>query len=576
MADTDVVTAEESRVDSTIGDLANLSNAPDDALLVVEYLGKAYNSTLGQLKAALGAITGFAKTAGDSTPGTNDVYTITFANGGKLDITIPIPKDGEDGEDGYTPKKGVDYEDGKDGYTPVKGEDYFDGTDGVSPTVATKAVADGVQVTITDKDGPHSFVLPNGKDGVSPTVTVHVIEGGYRVTFSDGVTSDSVDLYNGNSGDWTANSPEVVGYIRGRTHWVDSVWDELFNVSGISGGSLYKHTEAIGLTEGKQYLAFHNGVQYICNAVAYNDGTYTGVQLQNAESGAELPFSLIEFSAESAASIGWNSSIIAGMDGSATVTLVIVYTEIVYHKLDNRFLDLEWMAAHKDSGTEIIPETTITAATTMSYSRDLLVNGAEYIITWNGEKYRRRCAGSAYGARLGNSSLWNSNDEDNGDPFLFLGIGTIRVIATEYPATFSVERIYYDPLPYDYAPKKYTIPTEIGTTENGRCTVPNSEMFQAALALESGAKVYGMIGYSTVEILALYIDMDEYCHGFVYRNYKGDLFFTRCSNNEYTKVDAMTPAVDRDDIILRNTTDGVTTKWKVTVDASGNLTTTAV
>ena len=35
--------------------------------------------------------------------------------------------DGEDGEDGYTPVKGVDYFDGKDGYTPVKGKDYFDG-----------------------------------------------------------------------------------------------------------------------------------------------------------------------------------------------------------------------------------------------------------------------------------------------------------------------------------------------------------------------------------------------------------------------------------------------------------------
>ena len=41
--------------------------------------------------------------------------------------------DGEDGQDGYTPQKGVDYfdgKDGKDGYTPVKGVDYFDGKDG--------------------------------------------------------------------------------------------------------------------------------------------------------------------------------------------------------------------------------------------------------------------------------------------------------------------------------------------------------------------------------------------------------------------------------------------------------------
>lgn len=36
-------------------------------------------------------------------------------------------KDGKDGEDGYTPIKGVDYNDGNDGYTPIKGVDYNDG-----------------------------------------------------------------------------------------------------------------------------------------------------------------------------------------------------------------------------------------------------------------------------------------------------------------------------------------------------------------------------------------------------------------------------------------------------------------
>lgn len=34
------------------------------------------------------------------------------------------------GEDGYTPRKNIDYFDGKDGYTPIKGKDYFDGEKG--------------------------------------------------------------------------------------------------------------------------------------------------------------------------------------------------------------------------------------------------------------------------------------------------------------------------------------------------------------------------------------------------------------------------------------------------------------
>lgn len=70
-------------------------------------------------------------------------------------------KDGKDGVDGYTPIKGVDYrdgidgKDGKDGYTPIKGVDYRDGIDG-------KNGADG----INGKDGKDGT---NGKDGISAT-----------------------------------------------------------------------------------------------------------------------------------------------------------------------------------------------------------------------------------------------------------------------------------------------------------------------------------------------------------------------------------------------------------------------
>ena len=91
-----------------------------------------------------------------------------------------------DGQDGYTPQKGIDYFDGQDGYTPVKGVDYFDGAkgddgytpvkgvdyfdgekgdDGISPTVTTSEITGGHSVTITDKSGEHSFNVMDGEDG---------------------------------------------------------------------------------------------------------------------------------------------------------------------------------------------------------------------------------------------------------------------------------------------------------------------------------------------------------------------------------------------------------------------------
>ena len=55
-------------------------------------------------------------------------------------------ENGKDGQDGYTPIKGVDYfdgVDGKDGYTPVKNVDYFDGKDGRDGKTAYQYAQEG-------------------------------------------------------------------------------------------------------------------------------------------------------------------------------------------------------------------------------------------------------------------------------------------------------------------------------------------------------------------------------------------------------------------------------------------------
>ena len=64
---------------------------------------------------------------------------LSWTNDRDLDNPSPVNikgDKGDDGKDGYTPIKGVDYfdgqngKDGVDGKTPVKGIDYFDGANG--------------------------------------------------------------------------------------------------------------------------------------------------------------------------------------------------------------------------------------------------------------------------------------------------------------------------------------------------------------------------------------------------------------------------------------------------------------
>ena len=95
-----------------------------------------------------------------------------ISNGHRINITDTDGTktvDVMNGENGYTPIKGVDYFDGKDGkdgvdgYTPVKGKDYFDGIngkDGYTPVKGTDYF-DG----INGKDGKDGA---NGKDGYTP------------------------------------------------------------------------------------------------------------------------------------------------------------------------------------------------------------------------------------------------------------------------------------------------------------------------------------------------------------------------------------------------------------------------
>lgn len=106
--------------------------------------------------------------------------------------------DGQDGQDGYTPVKGVDYfdgadgTDGKDGYTPKKGIDYFDGKDG----------QDG-QDGYTPRKGVDYFdgePGEDGEDGFSPVVSISNITGGHRITIKDANGTKTVDIMDGSDG----------------------------------------------------------------------------------------------------------------------------------------------------------------------------------------------------------------------------------------------------------------------------------------------------------------------------------------------------------------------------------------
>lgn len=109
---------------------------------------------------------------------------------------------GKDGQDGYTPVKGVDYfdgqpgkdgsdgKDGADGYTPVKGKDYFDGKDGQdgspgkdgSNGVSATHSWNGTVLTVTSASGTSSADLKGEKGNPGKTAYAYAQDGGYTGT----------------------------------------------------------------------------------------------------------------------------------------------------------------------------------------------------------------------------------------------------------------------------------------------------------------------------------------------------------------------------------------------------------
>lgn len=245
-------------------------------------------------------------------------------------------------------------------------------------------------------------------------------------------------------------------------------------------------------------------------------------------------------------------------------------------KLDNKYLDLAWKPSKKPATrVEVFPETTVESTGKIIPLTEEFMASAEnevpYIVTWNGTEYICNALLLANQLIIGNLSMTNlENAPNTGEPFLFLTVGQhLNIIYTgEGPATFKIDRGYYDTLPYAFAPASYTIPTELKATgSNGN----GSEMERAEYVLRHGGKVYGTVDGKSAEILAVRADSMDNWHFFSWRILEGMEYgdiYTRYAN--YAK--SMSPAVDREEIFLRlANSQQLLKRFRFFVDNDGNL-----
>ena len=162
-----------------------------------------FTVTNGLDGAAAAAGVGIQSITKTGTSGLEDTYTITYTNGTTSTYTVTNGAPGADGANG------------------TNGTNGQDGQDGFSPTVTTLTAGDSTTVTITDANGPHTFVVrngqqgpqgpigpagasgsngTNGQDGVSPTVTTLTTGDSTTVTITDANGPHTFVLHNGQQG----------------------------------------------------------------------------------------------------------------------------------------------------------------------------------------------------------------------------------------------------------------------------------------------------------------------------------------------------------------------------------------
>lgn len=207
-----------------------------------------------------------------------------------------------------------------------------------------------------------------------------------------------------------------------------------------------------GVEKDKTYTVNYNGVDYESTAqLMEGDGTTVtvlgniGAVLGSGDNGQ--PFILIILPPEMFAEAGIGGMFMP-LDGATSVTLSIKSEVEKIKKLDNKFIDAEWMATHSKNEVVLYDDTLTIDSIGMLGLEEILFNaveGKKYEITYNGTIYN--CVGILYEENeqtqvaLGNLSLRIKDaygtpaGPDTGEPFLFFIVNTDSTKGTVITST---------------------------------------------------------------------------------------------------------------------------------------------
>lgn len=192
--------------------------------------------------------------------------------------------------------------------------------------------------------------------------------------------------------DFLQNDETAADYMKNRTHWTEREKVILSETSLTQDGDEYATylEDSIGLVAGNSYTVVYAGEKYTCNGVDLTSSIGTVcVGLGNlAEFGiesAEYPFIVLD------APDRFYTVVV----GSGETTVSIVYEGETVHKLDNKYLNLDWLPITEEKG-DILPETVVSINTLITGTSNYYLNidtvisytaGQKVVVYVNGTRY---------------------------------------------------------------------------------------------------------------------------------------------------------------------------------------------
>ncbi|MBQ7123881.1 MAG: collagen-like protein [Oscillospiraceae bacterium] len=364
-------------------------------------------------------------------------------------------------------------------------------------------------------------------------------------------------------------------------------------------------SEVLPLVLGGIYKVKWNGTEYTCvayefDATAMGVGVLTvignGVNFGLPDTGEPFVIAPLE--------VG-GVTLVAPIDDSETAVVKITENSEVIHKLDNKFIDSEWMATSSIVRSTFIPETTLNytdgaAGTSLAVDNvpsQILKNGAEVYVTFDGTEYKVNTLtlflGSDGISFIGNWELFGTIPEavPPNVPFCIM-IDLTNGVAESPISIYRSEEYYssaaltikvefketaYNKIPEYFLPDKalkkyYQFPVDLADCYIENSTAFTSEtkaaMKEAADALAEGLLVIGNYG----GIPCIFKSVGYYPGDGMY-----SMTFAPLSE-EIDFSNATTPRryTGKKELILASSTEGSTKQFKITVDDSGTLTATEI